>query len=212
MDWKTVPPNQGKLKDFNEKKFANLKDQYKTYDEIKRAFKNHRKLKKVFKKQNRGDWAILTLYPYGPNENLLDELDYQNPPTRPDHNHFIGTDDRGRDVFARLVYGFRISMTFAILLTLVAYIIGISFGAILGYYGGKLDFIGMRFIEIWSSVPFLFMVMIISSIMIPNFILLIFILSLFGWIGMAWYVRAEFLREKADCEQCNGSYLCTQEL
>jgi len=96
-----------------------------------------------------------------------------------------------------LVYGFRIYMSFSLLLTLTSYIIGILFGAILGYYGGKVDFLGLRFIEIWASIPFLFTVMVISSIMIPDFTILVVILSLFYWISMARYIRAEFLREKS---------------
>lgn len=173
-----------------------LKQNYLIYNEIKESFKSYRLLKTVFQKQKRGDFAILPIYPYGPNENLLDELDNRNPPTKPDRKNILGTDDRGRDVFARMVYGFRISMSFSLILTFFIYLIGISYGAIMGYFGGKIDFFGMRFIEVWSSIPFLYMVMIISAFMTPNFILLIFILSLFSWVGMAWYVRAEVLKEK----------------
>jgi microcin C transport system permease protein len=179
-------------------KFVSLKSEYERYDRIKKDFDNHRVLKKIFEEQKRGDWVVLAPYSYGPNENLLDELGDRNPPTGPDRKNFLGTDDRGRDVFARLVYGFRIYMTFSLLLTLTSYIIGIFFGAILGYYGGKVDFLGLRFIEIWASIPFLFTVMVISSIMIPNFTILIVILSLFYWISMARYIRAEFLREKSN--------------
>jgi microcin C transport system permease protein len=179
-------------------KLSTLKAEYELYDRIKKDFDNHRVLREIFKEQKRGDWLLLAPYPYGPNENLLDELGDRNPPTGPDRRNFLGTDDRGRDVFARLVYGFRIYMTFSLLLTLASYIIGIFFGAILGYYGGKVDFLGLRFIEIWASIPFLFTVMVISSIMIPNFAILIVILSLFYWISMARYIRAEFLREKSN--------------
>ena len=175
-----------------------LKSEYELYDRIKKDFDNHRALQKIFAEQKKGDWAILAPYPYGPNENLLDELGDRNPPTEPDRKNFLGTDDRGRDVFARLVYGFRIYMTFSLLLTLASYAIGILFGSMLGYYGGKIDFLGLRFIEIWASIPFLFTVMVISSIMIPNFTILIVILSLFGWISMARYIRAEFFREKSN--------------
>jgi microcin C transport system permease protein len=181
----------------NDENLLLLKSRYERYDRIKNDFDNHRVLRKIFKEQNRGDWALLAPYPYGPNENLLDELGDRTPPTPPERKHLLGTDDRGRDVLARLVYGFRIYMTFSLLLTLASYIIGILVGAILGYYGGKTDFLGLRFIEIWASIPFLFTVMVISSIMIPNFTILIVILSLFEWIFMARYIRAEFLREKS---------------
>ncbi len=182
----------------SDEKLIFLKAEYGRYDRIKRHFDNHRVLRDIFEEQKRGDWVVLAPYPYGPNENLLDELGDRNPPTGPDGKNFLGTDDRGRDVLARLVYGFRIYMTFSLLLTLTSYIIGIFFGAILGYYGGKVDFLGLRFIEIWASIPFLFTVMVISSIMIPNFTILIVILSLFYWISMARYIRAEFLREKSN--------------
>ena len=181
-----------------DEKINALKTKYELYDRIKKDFDNHRTLRKIFKEQKRGDWVLLSPYPYGPNENLLDELGDRNPPTAPDVQHFLGTDDRGRDVLARLVYGFRIYMTFSLLLTISSYIIGIFFGSLLGYYGGKVDFLGLRFIEIWASIPFLFTVMVISSIMIPNFTILIIILSLFYWISMARYIRAEFLREKSN--------------
>jgi microcin C transport system permease protein len=179
-------------------RLISLKSESERYDRIKKDFDNHRVLRKIFMEQKRGDWLLLAPYPYGPNENLLDELGDRNPPTGPDRDNFLGTDDRGRDVLARLVYGFRIYMTFSLLLTLTSYTIGILFGAILGYYGGKVDFLGLRFIEIWASIPFLFTVMVISSIMIPSFTILIVILSLFYWISMARYIRAEFLREKSN--------------
>ncbi len=188
----------GDTMNLNDGKLVSLKAKYELYDRIKRDFDNHRILRNIFEEQKRGDWVLLAPYPYGPTENLLDELGDRNPPTGPDRKNFLGTDDRGRDVLARLVYGFRIYMTFSLLLTLTSYIIGIFFGAILGFYGGKVDFLGLRFIEIWASIPFLFTVMVISSIMIPNFTILIVILSLFYWISMARYIRAEFLREKSN--------------
>lgn len=111
--------------------------------------------------------------------------------------HLLGTDDRGRDVFARMVYGFRTSLSFALVVTFFCYVIGISFGAFLGYYGGKFDIIMQRFVEIWSAMPFLYTVMIFAAIMIPNFWMLVFILVIFKWMGMTYYIRAEFLREKS---------------
>lgn len=184
-----------KKKELKEKMLI-AKKEYKDFKELKRAFSKHRKLKEYFIKENKGNLAILPLYPYGPNEILFDELEDRNPPTPPDKNHWLGTDTMGRDVFARLAYGFRISMTFSLILVFFSNIIGITIGAILGYYTGKIDFFGLRLIEIWSSVPFLYTVMIISSIVEPNFLLLIVILTLWGWIGMTYYIRGEFLREK----------------
>jgi ABC-type microcin C transport system permease subunit YejE len=111
--------------------------------------------------------------------------------------HLLGTDDRGRDVFARMIYGFRTSVSFALVVTFFCYMIGISFGALLGYYGGKFDIIMQRFVEIWSAMPFLYTVMIFAAIMIPNFWMLVLILVLFKWMGMTYYIRGEFLREKS---------------
>jgi len=193
---------QAAYKNAKDSEKKRLKEEYekskKLYKDARTlAFcKNHRKLKKILESLSNDNKVMLTIYPYGPNENLPDDLD-GNPPTPPSFTHFLGTDDRGRDVFARLVYGFRISMSFSLILTIISYIIGIITGAIFGYYGGKIDFFGVRLMEIWSSMPFLYTVMIISSFTIPNFSLLIFILTLFGWMGMTYFIRGEFFREKS---------------
>lgn len=111
--------------------------------------------------------------------------------------HLLGTDDRGRDVFARMVYGFRTSLSFALVVCFFCYAIGITIGALLGYYGGTFDIVMQRFVEIWSAMPFLYTVMIFAAIMIPNFWMLVGILVMFKWMGMTYYIRAEFLREKS---------------
>lgn len=128
---------------------------------------------------------------------LANLLELKEGVQEPTGFHFLGTDDRGRDVFARMVYGFRISMAFALIVTFFSYLIGISIGAILGYYGGKFDIVVQRFVEIWSAMPFLYTVMIFAAIMIPNFWMLVGILVMFNWMGMTYYIRAEFLREKS---------------
>ncbi|MBK6538874.1 MAG: ABC transporter permease subunit [Ignavibacteria bacterium] len=157
---------------------------------------NYRILNQEYKEADKGNWVFLPVYPFGPNENLLNELE-GNPPHPPSAEHFAGTDDRGRDVFARLLYGFNIGISFALVVTLLSYIIGVAIGSSLGFYGGKLDIFGLRLIEIWSTLPFLYVIIIISSILQPNFLLLTFILTLFGWIGITYYMRGEFYREKA---------------
>ena len=106
--------------------------------------------------------------------------------------HLLGTDDRGRDVFARMVYGFRTSLSFALVVCFFCYVIGITIGALLGYYGGTFDIVMQRFVEIWSAMPFLYTVMIFAAIMIPNFWMLVGILVMFKWMGMTYYIRAEF--------------------
>ncbi len=155
----------------------------------------YRQLKVEFKQAGAGNWVIMPPYPYGPYESLTDPSN--RPPNSPSWNHWCGTDDRGRDVFVRLFYGFRISLSFALISTTIAFLIGISIGAILGYFSGKVDLFGQRIIEIWSSVPFLYTVMILSSIIRPNFFMLIFLICLWGWMYMTYFVRGEFYREKA---------------
>jgi len=115
-------------------------------------------------------------------------------PSPPSHENLLGTDDQGRDVLARVIYGFRISMLFALVLTTGGVIIGIMAGALQGYYGGWLDIIGQRFVEIWSGLPMLFMLIILSSIVEPNFWWLLGIMLLFQWLALEGLVRAEFLR------------------
>jgi len=157
---------------------------------------NYRLLNAQYKEEDKGNWVLLPLYPFGPNENLLNEME-GNPPHPPSAQHWCGTDDRARDVFARLAHGFNIGMSFAIIVTLLTYIVGIIIGSMLGYYGGKVDIFGLRLIEIWSTLPFLYVIIIISSIVQPNFTLLIIILALFGWISITYFMRGEFYREKA---------------
>ena len=168
---------------------------------------DYRQLEERFAQEDQGDWVLLPLYPYSPNESLL-QLEGV-PPHAPSRSHPFGTDDRARDIFARLAYGFNISMTFALLVLIFSYSSGILIGALLGYFGGKLDILGQRAIEIWSSLPFLYTIMIVSSIVVPiylpgrnqlfqpSFWLLIFILATFGWMGITYYIRGEFYREKA---------------
>jgi microcin C transport system permease protein len=108
----------------------------------------------------------------------------------------LGTDDRGRDVLARLVYGFRISVLFGLALTAVGVILGVAAGAVQGYFAGRTDLAMQRFIEIWSSVPELYLLLILASIFEPSLLILLVILSLFGWMGLSDYVRAEFLRNR----------------
>ncbi len=115
-------------------------------------------------------------------------------PSPPDSENWLGTDDQGRDVLARLLYGFRISVLFGLTLTFFSSIVGIAAGAVQGYYGGIVDLLGQRFIEIWSSLPVLFLLIILSSIVKPNFWWLLAIMLLFSWMGLVNLVRAEFLR------------------
>lgn len=115
-------------------------------------------------------------------------------PSPPSLQNWLGTDDQGRDVLARIIYGFRISILFALTLTLISAFIGVIAGAIQGYYGGWVDLIGQRFIEIWSGLPMLYLLIILSSFVQPNFWWLLGIMLLFSWMTLVDVVRAEFLR------------------
>jgi microcin C transport system permease protein len=108
--------------------------------------------------------------------------------------NWLGTDDQGRDVLARLIYGFRISVLFGLILTIVSSIIGVAAGAVQGYFGGWTDLLFQRVIEIWTSVPELYLLLIISSVLVPGFFVLLGILLLFSWVRLVGLVRAEFLR------------------
>lgn len=115
-------------------------------------------------------------------------------PTPPSRDNWLGTDDQARDVFARVIYGFRVSVLFALCLTAGSAVIGVFVGALQGYYGGKVDLFGQRFLEIWSSLPALFLLIILASIITPNFWWLLGIMLLFSWTSLVDVVRAEFLR------------------
>jgi microcin C transport system permease protein len=108
--------------------------------------------------------------------------------------NWLGTDDQGRDVLARLIYGFRVSVLFGLILTIVSSVIGVAAGAVQGYFGGWIDLLFQRFIEIWTSVPELYLLLIISSVLVPGFFVLLGILLLFSWVRLVGLVRAEFLR------------------
>lgn len=157
---------------------------------------NYRFLKKQFQEENSGNWVLLPLYPYGPNENLLDETE-GNPPHPPSLQHILGTDMSGRDVFARITYGFNVSISFALSVTLFAFLIGILIGALQGFFGGAVDIILHRLIEIWSTLPIFYLIIIVSSLLVPNFFLLCLIMTLFSWVGITYYIRGEFYREKS---------------
>lgn len=139
-----------------------------------------------------GNWVWQPFNPYS-----YDTINFDSShpnPAAPDDSHILGTDDRGRDVLARLLYGFRISVLFAFALTAIGVLIGILAGALQGYFGGKTDLLMQRFIEIWGSMPELYLLIIFASIFQPSIFLLLILLSLFGWMGLSDYVRAEFLK------------------
>ncbi|NOQ47116.1 MAG: ABC transporter permease subunit [Desulfobulbaceae bacterium] len=134
-------------------------------------------------------------FPFNPHSYNSINLELDQPvPSPPTRINLLGTDDRGRDVLARLIYGFRLSVLFGLTLTFVGTLLGIVAGAIQGYFGGRTDLILQRFIEIWSAMPELYLLIIFASIFKPSVLLLLVLLSMFGWMGLSDYVRAEFLK------------------
>ncbi len=143
---------------------------------------------------NADGWMLHTLIPFS-----FDTIDFnlgRPAPAPPSLKHWLGTDNQGRDVLARLIYGFRISMLFALMLTITSSIVGVAAGAVQGYFGGKTDLLFQRFIEIWGGLPQLFILIIVASIIAPGFWTLLGVLLLFSWTSLVSVVRAEFLRAR----------------
>jgi microcin C transport system permease protein len=141
-----------------------------------------------------GNWALFAPNPYGPK--TLNYFAKAPNPSAPSRDNWLGTDDRGRDLLAQLIYGFRVSVLFALALTTTGVLLGVLTGAIQGFFGGKTDLAFQRLIEIWSSMPELYLLIIFSAVFTPSLALLLILLSLFGWMGLSDYVRAEFLRNR----------------
>ena len=142
-----------------------------------------------------GNWAVYPPNPYG--SKTINYFARQPNPSAPSRDNWLGTDDRGRDLLAQLIYGFRVSVLFALALTTVGVILGVAAGAVQGFFGGKTDLAFQRFIEVWGSMPELYLLIIFSAILAPSIGLLLVLLSLFGWMGLSDYVRAEFLRNRS---------------
>ena len=141
-----------------------------------------------------GNWALFAPNVYGPK--TLNYFAIQPNPAPPSRLNWLGTDDRGRDLLAQLIYGFRVSVLFALALTVTGVVLGVLTGALQGFFGGKTDLAFQRFIEIWGSMPELYLLIIFSAVFAPSIALLLVLLSLFGWMGLSDYVRAEFLRNR----------------
>ncbi len=139
-----------------------------------------------------GNFVVFPLNPHSYNS-INQALDRPTP-SPPSQENYLGTDDRGRDVLARLLYGFRLSVLFGLALTAVGTLLGIAAGGLQGYFGGRLDLFMQRFIELWGSMPELYLLIIFASIFKPSLLLLLVLLSMFGWMGLSDYVRAEFLK------------------
>lgn len=155
---------------------------------------NYRLLKETAK--GTANWVLMPPIPFNPYEN---DFEFYNtpPPQPPDSRHIVGTDSQGRDILARLIYGFRISILFALVLVAISKMFGVIVGSLQGYFAGWFDLYSQRFIEIWSTLPLLYIVVILATIFRPSFWLLLAVMCIFEWMGITYYMRTEMYREKA---------------
>jgi microcin C transport system permease protein len=158
---------------------------------------DYRHLKKQFEQKQQDGWLLMPVIAFNPLESHFIEGEY--PPYAPsiDSGHYLGTDMAGRDILSRIIYGFRIAILFSLLLLVVTYIIGVFLGALMGYMGGKFDMAFQRLIEVLSNIPILYVIMIVASIVTPDFWTLVLLLAAFSWMGLTWYMRTETYREKS---------------
>lgn len=191
--------NYRELQEQFEAKFAGRSEPFRSDGDVRSE--GNQELQKTAGNENFGsarslNFVIMPPIPYNPYENDLKDGAYPPFPPSLTDRHFLGTDNVGRDILARLVYGFRIAVIFSFILLILNYSIGITFGCLMGYFGGKFDLFFQRILEIWSNIPFLYVVIIISSIMVPNFMILLLIMAFFGWINMTWVMRTMTYKEK----------------
>ena len=161
-----------------------------TFDDKNALIADYRNLELV---TERGDFAVWPLIQWNPYESNKEVDSYPSSPTS---DNWMGTDDRGRDILTRLLYGLRYSITFAFLVWLVTFMVGTVLGGLMGYFGGRIDLWGQRVVEILSTVPKFFLLVISISSFKPTIFLLVFLSSLFGWIGISYYVRGEYLKNR----------------
>lgn len=157
---------------------------------------NYKRLQLKNKEFQKGkNYMIFPLIPFGVNEDNLESLEVgENPPSPPSAKHLLGTDDRGRDVLTRIVYGYRLAMTFSLILVVIEIIIATFIGGLQGYLSGRFDLYLQRIIEIISAIPFLYLILVVGSFFGRGFLVLIFTYGLLSWIGLSYYIRGEFLR------------------
>jgi microcin C transport system permease protein len=164
---------------------------------------NYRDLKRLFAEQNNGNWVLLPLVPYSANENHSVSGIFRPEAPSAEHKHYLGTDTTSRDILARLFYGTRTALLFAMGFLISVYAIGVAIGAAMGYFGGWVDLLFQRLIEIWSNIPFLYMVIIIFSVIPATFSvstrigILLMVMVLFSWTSMTYYMRTETYKQKS---------------
>jgi len=163
---------------------------------------NYRDLKQSFADQASGNWVLLPLVPYSPFENDASTGIFRPEPPEVEKKHYLGTDATSRDILARLFYGTRIALVFALGFMVSVYLIGVAVGCAMGYFGGMFDMLTQRLIEIWSNIPFLYMVIIVFSVIPDTFsvstriLILLGVMVLFSWTSMTYYMRTETYKEK----------------
>ncbi|MEM7179425.1 MAG: ABC transporter permease subunit [Spirochaetota bacterium] len=167
----------------------------KRFGGIRNTTPNYKKIANSQQFQNTANFILFPPIPYGSNEDNLSTLgEGVSPPTAPDSRHWLGTDDRGRDVFTRIFYGYRISMSFGLLLVCIELLLGTFIGGIQGYFAGILDLTVQRLIEIFSAIPFLYLILIMGSFMGRSFTVLLLTYGSISWIGISYYMRGEFYK------------------
>ncbi len=164
---------------------------------------NYRELKRQFATQGADNWVLMPLVPYNPYENHAPGGIFTPLPPTAEMQHYLGTDTTSRDILARLFYGTRIALLFSLVFMACVYLIGISIGCAMGYFGGVFDLVFQRIIEIWSNIPFLYMVIIVFSVIpgsvsvVLRIVILLIVMVLFSWTGMTYYMRTETYKEKS---------------
>lgn len=174
-----------------------------TFGENYRYEADYQALKKKFAEPGNPNWVLMPPIPYSPNESVYRDGSFPPYPPSFAEEHFLGTDPLGRDILARLVYGFRIALGFSLALMACTYLLAIVIGCAMGYFGSWIDLFGQRLMEIWSNIPFLYVVIILASTIPPNvgpnlrIGSLLFVMVIFNWVGMASYMRTAAFRERA---------------
>lgn len=135
-------------------------------------------------------WPVIRWNPFESNEEVY------SYPSQPTGVNIMGTDESGRDVFSRILYGFKYSISYAFLVWILSLFLGVTFGGIMGYFGGRVDIVGQRMVEVFSTIPTFFLLLILISIFTPNMVLLVAISSVFGWVPISYYIRGEFLKNR----------------
>lgn len=164
---------------------------------------DYRLLQQRFREAGGDDWVLMPVVPWGPYGNDVKNGIIRAEPPDASRGHYLGTDSTGRDILARLVYGFRTAMLFALAFTVLTYAIGVTLGCAMGWFGGLFDLLFQRVIEIWSNIPFLYMVIIVFSVIPGTFSvparigILLLIMVLFSWTGLTYYMRTETYKEKS---------------